>query len=190
MRNSRQKSYNKQPGIRAMYFRLAIWFIFIFGGIAGGYYLDSLWFPSAHAHLLWHALSLAAGILLLRVVLRVSRNTGRALAKQGRKGDIPRMQTNVLARDGIYACMRHPMHLGLMFFPISIALIAGSPSFIMLIAPVEMLLMLVMIFSIEEKEALRKFGDDYRRYRREVPAFSFRWSCLKKLYYGEIDVKA
>jgi len=146
---------------------------------------DLLWFPEYWHNWMWHIFSLITGGVLLFLVLRISRNTGRTLARYGRKGKIPRLDTNILVTKGVYACMRHPMHLGLMLFPLSIAFILGSLTFILIIAPVEILLMLIMIFTIEEKEAIHKFGEAYIQYKKEVPAFNFHKKCILKLLKGE-----
>ena len=164
-----------------MAFRVVMWIVMIVGGIIGGYWLDGVLFPGIHSQWLFHILSFIFGLLLLKIVLTISRNTGRTLARLGRRGDIPRMETNVLVTDGLYALMRHPMHLGLLFFPLSIALIVGSPSFILIIAPLEMLLMVVMIKTMEEPEAIAKFGDAYRAYREKVPMFCIRIECIRAL---------
>jgi len=33
------------------------------------------------------------------------------------KAIFPRLETNKLVSTGVYDCMRHPMHFGLLFFP-------------------------------------------------------------------------
>ncbi len=165
----------------AMIFRLIIWVLFIFGGLTLGIVLDLRYFPKIWHLWQWHLVSFLWGIFLLRIVVTISRNTGRILAKYGRKGELPRMETNQLVEDGPYGCMRHPMHLGLFLFPLAFAFLSGSLSFILIIAPSEIILMLIMIFVIEEPEAIRKFGNQYLEYRKKVPAFSFRWLCLKML---------
>ncbi len=162
-------------------FRLIIWVGMLVGGMALGFALDPRWFPGLWRSLTFHLLTLPLGVVLLWFVLTVSRNTGRFLARLGREGDIPRMETNKLVTEGMYGCMRHPMHFGLLFFPLSVALIVGSPTFIFLIAPLEMLFMVGMIKAFEEPEAIRKFGEAYREYMRRVPMFSLRPQCLKKL---------
>lgn len=164
-----------------MVVRFLVWIIFILGGIALGISLDQSLFPMLWSNLIWHLISFVFGFLIVRLVLKISKNTGRTLAKYGREGELKRMETNKLAKDGIYACMRHPMHLGLFLFPLSFAFLIGSSSFILIIAPSEILLMLIMIFAIEEPEAIKKFGDAYRKYKQEVPAFSFSKSCIKLL---------
>ena len=95
---------------------------------------------------------------------------------------MPRFETNRLVTTGYYACMRHPMHFGLLFFPLSVALILGSVSFILFIAPVEMVFMIAMIKFFEEPEAIRKFGQEYLDYKNRVPMFSLKWNCLKPLF--------
>ena len=162
-----------------------IWFIFLFGGAALGIFLDLRWFPQLWHSLWFHGATLLPGLLLLRLVMLISRNTGRYLARKGREGEVPRMQTNRLVTDGMYGCMRHPMHLGLMLFPWSFALIVGSPAFILLIAPAETLLILLLIKVVEEPEARKKFGKAYDDYMKKVPGFSFRKECLKMLLHSE-----
>lgn len=161
--------------------RMLIWAIILIGGGALGIWLDLRWFHTLFVNPVFHLVTLVVGVLLLRLVMRASRHTGRLLARMGREGDIPRMETNKLVTKGVYACMRHPMHFGLLFFPWSVALILGSPSFILFIAPLEMLFMVVMIKLLEEPEAIRKFGDAYREYQKQVPMFNLRPACWRQI---------
>jgi protein-S-isoprenylcysteine O-methyltransferase Ste14 len=154
----------------------------IFGGATLGFYMDSLFFPLLVKRILFHLITLLLGGFLLFLVLKISRNTGKILAKYGREGDLPRMETNVLVKEGPYKYMRHPMHLGLFFFPLSIALILGSPAFIFFIAPLELLFMLIMVKMVEEPEARRKFGEAYDKYVEETPGFCFKSDCLRSLF--------
>ena len=164
-----------------MAFRLSMWLLFLAGGALGGFWLDSLLFKNIHNNIVFHFVLFVIGALLLWLVMKISRNTGRTLAKYGRKGDLPRMQTNQLVKDGVYAYMRHPMHLGLFLFPLAVAFLVGSPSFIFIIAPAEIIFMLIMIKTLEEREALAKFGDEYREYMKRVPAFCLKIKCIKEL---------
>ena len=153
----------------------------IFGGSIFGYYLDYLIFKNIHQNIVFHIVSLLIGVFLLSLVIKISKNTGRTLAKYGRKGKLKRMQTNVLAKQGIYKYMRHPMHLGLLLLPLGIAFLIGSPSFILIIAPIEIFFMLIMIKLVEEPEAINKFGEEYLSYKKQAPWFCFKIKCLKKL---------
>ncbi len=164
------------------FFRISIWFLFLAGGAVAGI----LWDLSCCAHvfknLYFHIVSFVIGLGALRLVVNASRNTGRYLAQHGKKGNVPKFETNRLVTTGYYACMRHPMHLGLLFFPLGWALMIGSVTFILIIAPIEMLLMIIMIKGFEEKEAVQKFGEAYRQYMRQTPMFSFKFKCLKALF--------
>jgi len=111
-------------------------------------------------------------------------NGGRELAK-GRVGNIPRMETNRLVTTGLFSCMRHPMLFGLTLLPLGWGLLLGSPTFIMFIAPLEMLFIIVMVVIFEEMEVKRKFKEAYEKYRQEVPMVSFRWKCIKWLFLGK-----
>ncbi|MEA1897574.1 MAG: isoprenylcysteine carboxylmethyltransferase family protein [Bacteroidota bacterium] len=161
--------------------RIVFWTIMIFGGSVFGYYIDSLMFENVHNNIISHVVSLLFGVFLLFIVMRISKNTGRTLAKYGRKGKLKRMQTNILTRQGVYKYMRHPMHLGLLFLPLAVAFLIGSPSFILIIAPVEIIFMLIMIKYVEEPDTIKKFGDEYLEYKKQVPWFCFKMKCLKKL---------
>jgi len=162
-------------------YRLLMWIVMIFGGLAVSIYFDLHYFRSLFLSWKFHLITLIPGIALLNIVRRISRNTGRTLARYGRKGDIPKFQTNVLVDKGPYAYMRHPMHLGLLFFPLSFGLIAGSPVFILIVAPLEIAAMLLMIKYVEEPEARKKFGEAYDRYITGKPWFCLRWKCIKAL---------
>jgi len=161
--------------------RIIIWITLIIGGSIFGYYLDSLMFEGVRQNIIFHIISLLIGVFLLFLVMKISKNTGRSLAKYGRKGKLKRMQTNVLAKQGIYKYMRHPMHLGLFLFPLGIAFLIGSPSFILIIAPIEIIFMLLMIKLVEEPGTINKFGEEYLNYKKQVPWFCFKIKCLKEL---------
>ena len=97
--------------------RMLIWVLMLIGGGALGIWLDWRWFHALFVNPVFHLTTLVVGVLLLRLVMRASRHTGRLLARMGREGDIPRLETNKLVTTGVYGCMRHPMHFGLLFFP-------------------------------------------------------------------------
>ncbi len=161
---------------------MLVWLVMLVGGVWGGFLLDARLFPHLYGNLWVHLTSFFIGLVLLRLVMAVSRNTGRTLAKYGREGDLPRMETNRLVTEGVYRYMRHPMHLGLLLFPFAFAFLAGSPSFVLMIAPLEVIFMLLMIKWVEEPEAIRKFGDTYLDYMKSTPWFCLKKKCLKMLF--------
>ena len=152
------------------------------GGLIVGPLLDMVLFSNLFRSISFHIVSFVFGVILLCLVINGARNTGRQLARGGRIGDLPRMETNRLVTTGLYSCMRHPMHLALLFFPLALAMLEGSPSFIGIIWPLEVLFMLIMIKFVEEPGAKNKFGSDYTAYEKEVPMFTLSPSCLQDLF--------
>ena len=162
--------------------RIIVWIIFILGGALASFYLDKLFFYLLQKNLAFHIVMFPLGALLLYLVMRISKNTGRTLANYGRNGNLPRMQTNAFVTQGAYKYMKHPMHLGLLLFPFSVALIIGSLSFVLIIAPVEAVFMLIMIKVIEEPGVIEKFGNDYIDFYKDKSWFCFRKECLSALF--------
>jgi protein-S-isoprenylcysteine O-methyltransferase Ste14 len=154
--------------------------------LLGGAYIsitnDLQRFPGLFTSVPFHLLTFPAGLLLLRLSFRAAAAGGRELARNGREGDLPRLETNRLVTGGIYACTRHPMLFGLMALPMALALLLGSPTFILFVAPAEALFILVMILTLEEREAIAKFGDAYRRYRRRTPLIPRSRECWRRLF--------
>ncbi len=161
--------------------RALVWVVFLIGGAILGVWLDLRLWPGWWHSWFWHVLSFLLGAAVLWLVLRISKVTGRWLARCGRQGNIPRMQTNRMVTAGPYSCMRHPMHLGLMLFPLAVALLLGSPAFALIIAPLEALAIAVMVFLLEEREARLKFGAAYAAYASRVPPFNLSGECLRRL---------
>ncbi len=162
--------------------RIFVWFFLLIGGSIGGIFLDLALFPKVINSLLFHIISFVIGIVLFYIVITISKNTGRTLAKYGREGDLPRLETNKLVKNGVYAYMRHPMHLGLILFPFAVAFLVGSLSFILIISPLEAVLILLLIKLVEEPEARQKFGKEYELYEKNTPAFCFKARCIRMLF--------
>jgi protein-S-isoprenylcysteine O-methyltransferase Ste14 len=166
--------------------RILMWVLFLGGGSMASFWLDAHLFKIWLINTWFHAISFVLGLMIFKLVMNSSRNTGRLLARLGREGNLTWMETNKLVTTGYYACMRHPMHLGLFLLPLATAFLVGSLSFILIIAPLEILFMITMIKLVEEPQAIRKFGGEYLRYRERVPMFSFRFECLQALF-GKSD---
>jgi len=171
-----------------MILRIIIWGMFLIGGSFLSVYFDLKFVFTRNllVNFWWHFVTLPIGAVLLWVVIRISRYTGRLLAHYGREGDnVAPMETNKLVTADVYSCMRHPMHLVLFFFPLSFALIEGSFVFIFIVVPAEILIILFLIKFIEEPGAIKKFGSSYREYMNKVPMFSFKKECLKKMIFDK-----
>jgi protein-S-isoprenylcysteine O-methyltransferase Ste14 len=159
--------------------RIFLWFVMIIGGAV--YSIDKDWHSLLFRNFWFHILTAFIGIIMLILAFRAAANGGRELTK-GRVGNIPRMETNQLVTTGIFSCMRHPMLFGLTLLPLGWALLLGSPTFITVIAPLEMFFIIIMVLIFEEMEVNRKFGKAYEVYREEVPMVSFKNKCLRTLF--------
>ena len=74
-----------------------------------------------------------------------------------------------LMREGLYAVIRHPRYFSGAIGLVASVLLAnysGLYFLALLMVPLGYLLI-----KAEERELIARFGDDYRRYRREVPGF-------------------
>jgi protein-S-isoprenylcysteine O-methyltransferase Ste14 len=82
-----------------------------------------------------------------------------------------------LVIEGIYSCMRHPQHLGLVLVPIALALIIASP-IVLLSSGWAVAGTLLFILFVEEPECLIKFGKEYYEYMKKVKPFNLDPRCL------------
>ena len=159
--------------------RLILWLILLMGGAI--YSLAHDLHTPLFGSVSFHLFSALLGFMVMFLAFRAAANGGKELSK-GRVGDIPRLGTNRLVTTGIYTCMRHPMLFGLMLLPLGWALLLGSPTFITLIAPLEMLFIFMIVIIFEEMEVRKKFPETYADYARRVPMVTFKPACLKKLF--------
>ena len=156
-----------------------MWAIMLFGGATFSLYQD--WQHPLFRSFYLHIFSFLVGTLVTTLAFRAAANGGKELTK-GRVGDIPRLETNKLVTTGIYSCMRHPMLFGLTLLPLGWALLLGSPTFITIIAPIEMIFIVLMVLIFEEMEVKRKYKDDYKKYKTKTPMVNFSFTCLKQLF--------
>jgi len=168
--------------------RIAIWLFLLVGGAVFSIGYDLRHCPDLFGRFAFHAFSLPLGLAVLCLAFRAAAAGGRELARRGREGDLPRLETNRLVTTGIYRCTRHPMLFGLTLLPMGVALLLGSPTFIFCVAPAEALFILLMILTLEEREAIAKFGEAYRRYREKTPLIPRDIGCWRMLF-GRKEVK-
>ena len=168
-----------------MVIRVLLWLIILLGGVVIGIKFDLIYFKSTFFSPIFHIVTFIVGVLLLKISFNAAKVGGRELKKMGREGDIPRLETNKLVTTGIFHCFRHPMLFGLSFIPLSLALLIGSPSFILFVAPLEMIFILIMVLIFEEAEAYKKFGEDYKRYKNSTPIFPKKPECYRWLFFED-----
>jgi protein-S-isoprenylcysteine O-methyltransferase Ste14 len=81
-----------------------------------------------------------------------------------------------LATTGPYAHVRHPQYVG--FVLVLFGFLLQWPTLLTLVMFPILVIMYLRLAKSEEREALAEFGDAYRRYMAEVPAFIPRLSSL------------
>ena len=156
--------------------RAAVWLLMVVAVLAGGPLLDG----ALGLRCPYPLACRVAGAALLLAVLRGAAVTGRYLAVYGRSScRLPRGEVDRLVTVGPYSCMRHPMHFFLAWFPLSLGLLEASPG-AAAVGLVEAVLVLAMAVTVDERDALARFGEAYLEYRRRVPAFNPSPRCLAK----------
>jgi protein-S-isoprenylcysteine O-methyltransferase Ste14 len=76
-----------------------------------------------------------------------------------------------LITSGLYAYIRNPMLLGLFIFMLGLGVLLGSLSLIFIFTPLFIVINVIYIKAIEEKEMEKKFGREYLEYKKRVPMF-------------------
>ena len=85
-----------------------------------------------------------------------------------------------LIRQGILEYIRHPLYSGSMLLLIGYLIFA--PNIMNLLTVTCMILYFIIGSRLEEKRMIRTFGDDYLRYKQEVPPFIPRLRSLTKYH--------
>jgi protein-S-isoprenylcysteine O-methyltransferase Ste14 len=78
-----------------------------------------------------------------------------------------------LAREGIYARIRHPQYVG--FFLIMTGFLLQWPTLLTLAMYPILIYAYARLAIAEERDSLRRFGEAYARYMAQVPRFVPRW---------------
>jgi protein-S-isoprenylcysteine O-methyltransferase Ste14 len=84
-----------------------------------------------------------------------------------------------LITTGLYAYIRNPMLLGMFIFMLGLGVLFGSLSLIFIFTPLFIVLNVLYLKAIEEKEMEKKFGRDYLEYKKKVPMFIPRFKRQK-----------
>lgn len=127
----------------------------------------------------WLILARVIGVVLFVYSMFLASSGGRTLARFAHQEAHETFWPDKFTTFGIFGCMRHPMHLGLLIFPISVSLMSG---YILAIfgSGWGVAAALWFILQIEEKDTLKKYGEDYTEYMQKVPPLSLKISCIKE----------
>lgn len=89
------------------------------------------------------------------------------------------IHTTKLVDTGIYSVVRHPQYITFMMFAIAGMFLFQHWIVILLGAPVIPLVYIDLIKA--DKDAIEKFGDDYKRYMQNVPRANFMLGFIRRL---------
>ena len=94
---------------------------------------------------------------------------------------VPWYPTKHLIKHGIYGCIRNPMLIGVFLVLIGECIVFGSLALVFYVL-VFITANLLYVPLIEEPRLVRRFGDEYLEYKKEVP----RWlpkECLRNIFH-------
>ncbi|MGQ4891900.1 MAG: methyltransferase family protein [Candidatus Njordarchaeia archaeon] len=121
------------------------------------------------------------GVIIIILSGLLLHASGRTLRKYGLTDPTRFGDTDKLVTVGIYSCIRHPHHLGIALFALGFGLALGSITYLAVGVPIMWIAVYWFVKKIEEPEALEKFGDAYKTYIKEVPAFIPWKGCKRNL---------
>ena len=119
-------------------------------------------------------LAATGGVIILRQTFR-HYSTSQFLGLRGTTDD----DNNTLHRAGILNHLRHPIYAGTILLVIGYFLFA--PTFTNLVTALCIFIYLPLGIYWEEKKLLARFGDDYRKYKQEVPAIFPKINPMKSI---------
>jgi protein-S-isoprenylcysteine O-methyltransferase Ste14 len=82
---------------------------------------------------------------------------------------IPFNPPPVFVADGLYAHIRNPMHLGWTIVLVGLGIMRQSLSLLVILTPLFLLVHILYLKLVEEKELEKKFGQVYLDYKKRVP---------------------
>lgn len=147
--------------------------------LASGWFQPRLpgieWLSHQIDRLLQDLLGLAArphvGILMILGFLVIA--AGSLLVGAAWKRRYRAEQSQTLATGGPYACVRHPLYVGLL--TIAFGVLLQCPTLVTLVMFSALVVMYARLAREEEKEAIATFDGAYRDYMNRVPAFIPDW---------------
>ena len=134
---------------------------------------------------------LVVGFGLVVVDVSLESQAARVRKSCGGLNDVD--ETVFLVREGPYRVVRHPGYLAELFlYPsLTVALSAWIPFTVLTVISWVMVIgMIVILMRVEDKLNTRKWGVEYQRYMREVPAINFikgLWNVLRKDKTSEVE---
>jgi len=98
---------------------------------------------------------------------------------KARGSPVPFNPPKKLITTGLYSWVRNPMILGWIIMLFGVGILLNSISLIFIFTPLFILLNVLYLKTIEEKEMEKKFGKEYLNYKESVPMFILRFRKRK-----------
>ena len=98
---------------------------------------------------------------------------------RARGSPVPLNPPKKLLTTGLYSHVRNPMLLGWIIMLFGVGLLLNSISLILIFTPLFILVNILYLKTIEEKEMEKKFGEQYLKYKESVPMFMPRFGKRK-----------
>ena len=145
--------------------------IFLLSGWLQSRFPSVDWYSHDAGHLLemWFGWRVNPHFGLFHIASFVLIGVGFALVARGWDVLYDAQRRHELATTGIYARLRHPQYLG--FILVMTGFLLQWPTLLTLLMYPVLIVMYLRLARREERDAVREFGDRYRRYQAEVPAW-------------------
>lgn len=125
--------------------------------------VSQVFLPSSFASYAGYMISTAGVIVLMKSMKNLSMGSFLGLRST------PPDQAPTLITSGLYAKLRHPLYFGLLLIFVGYFLVSGTIGALIHLTCLAVYLPVGIYF--EEQNLRGLFGDAYRRYQAEVPAF-------------------
>jgi len=89
-------------------------------------------------------------------------------------------EKGILIKNGIYKYIRHPRYLGRGFIAVGLGVIANN--IIAILVGVIHFLIFCSLIRSEDKELLKRFGGEFKKYKKSVPALFPKYGNWKKIF--------
>jgi protein-S-isoprenylcysteine O-methyltransferase Ste14 len=118
------------------------------------------------------------GLLFILFAVILNTLAGRTLKLYGHKIKTQKFTPpDKFVNIGIFSCMRHPGQFGNLFLLFGISLLSAKITAVLFSGWIVFLGVLFILF-VEEREAIRKFGEDYCEYMLKTPPFTLNFKCI------------
>ena len=114
--------------------------------------------------------NLSISVPLLAIGATICLSTVYSFGR-ARGSPVPLNPPKKLVTTGLYSQIRNPMLLGWFIMLLGLGILLNSISLIFVFTPIFIVVNILYVIIIEEKEMEKKFGEQYLEYKKSVPLF-------------------